>query len=391
MKIPAIIFASICFLHFSAAAQSEQDRNKLASFFHDQQYDEAIELLKNTAAEDSNKIDWISNMGYAQYMNDSKKAAEHYFQRAFEMDSSNVSAIQYLAALRFSSNRESAMDMTERLILLQPDKASWYRRLAELYNNGNMADSSFRYFNIAYAMNSRDPKNGWGLANFLLDAKKYGRADSIIQTALGYDSLSDLFLKLAVRSAYEQEKFEDAIVPGEKLILLGENSVNTMNKLALAYYNLKRYKDCIRVCQYLIDQGMTLESVFYYQAKALAKLNEYAESNDLLEICLSTALSNKAEIYLYNKASNYGSLKQYRKAIAYYDTAYYLFKNPVMKYNCGRIYETNLHDLTNAKKNYQLYLAKAKPETAEEKKAFAYVQSVWGKPKAKKAIPVSVH
>ena len=86
-------------------------------------------------------------------------------------------------------------------------------------------------------------------------------------------------------------------------------------------------------------------------------------------------------MYYYNLALNYESLKQYKKAVANYDTAYYLFKNPVMNYNSGRICETDLKNTPLAKKYYTAYLAKANPVEADEKKAYEYVKARWGKKK----------
>jgi hypothetical protein len=48
------------------------------------------------------------------------------------------------------------------------------------------------------------------------------------------------------------------------------------------------------------------------------------------------------------------------RSIAHYDTAYYLFKDPLTLYTCGRIAETELRDATLARRYYRRYLAVAK-------------------------------
>ncbi|HVW63289.1 MAG TPA: hypothetical protein VHC48_24730, partial [Puia sp.] len=82
--------------------------------------------------------------------------------------------------------------------------------------------------------------------------------------------------------------------------------------------------------------------------------------------------------YYNDLGSNDEELKDYKGAVAHYDTAYYLFREPLMLYNCGRISETMLHNRTMARKYFTLYLAKAHPVTAEEKKAYEYVRRHWG-------------
>lgn len=82
-------------------------------------------------------------------------------------------------------------------------------------------------------------------------------------------------------------------------------------------------------------------------------------------------------MYYYNLALNYESLKQYKKAVGNYDTAFYLFKNPVMNYNSVRICEINLKNTPLAQKYYTE--TKANPAEADEKKAYAYLKERWGK------------
>ena len=71
-------------------------------------------------------------------------------------------------------------------------------------------------------------------------------------------------------------------------------------------------------------------------------------------------------------------MKEYKQALQNIDTAYYLFKDPLTLYNCGRLAETGLHDLGLARRYYRRYLVLAQPKTAEEKRAYMYVKKRWG-------------
>jgi tetratricopeptide (TPR) repeat protein len=217
-----------------------------------------------------------------------------------------------------------------------------------------------------------------GLGNLLCDAKEYGRADSIVDLALARDSMNVSLLKLRVRSGYFQKDYSSVLAPGERLLKLNEPSVNSLEWLSLAYYNLKQYPDCIRVCEGMLDMGLELEAVYYYEALAEAKQRNYDSSNALLEKALVKAKSLTMEWYYDKLGDNFESLHNYKKAIAHYDTAYYLYKDPVALYTCGRIAESGLHNMTMARQYYRRYLAMAKPESPEEKKAYRYVKERWG-------------
>lgn len=380
MKI-TLLFLLICsmFIHSIHAQSSSIDKNKVMDFFQNQQFEEAISYISPAVAVDTLNIQLLGYLGYANYMNDNTKAAEKYYQGIFNIDSNNISAIQYLAIINKNESPDRALQFTRRLVNLQPNKAVNYRSMAELFRRKDKKDSALLYYNNAYQLSPNDYKNGVGLADILIGDKMFLKADSITQAGLEKDSINISFLKLRIRSAYEAEDYKTVFLPGERLIRLGEASLGSLTMVFLSYYKLKLYADCIRVCDFLLDNNFLAENIFFYKAKAWANLKELYKSNDLLKTCVGLAISKNAEMYYYNLALNYEALKQYKKAVANYDTAYYLFKNPVMNYNSGRICEINLKNTSLAKKYYIEYLAKANPIEADEKKAYAYVKEKWGK------------
>ncbi|HTB25224.1 MAG TPA: hypothetical protein VK711_07625 [Puia sp.] len=180
---------------------------------------------------------------------------------------------------------------------------------------------------------------------------------------------------MLVQSSYEAKNFAGIIPPGEKLIALGELPVPILSKVVFAYYSLKKYGDCILLCQLMDSNAIAQESTYYYESMSWAKLEKFALSNELLEKCLGYAVSKTAELYYYDLARNNESMKFYQKAISNYDTAYYLFKNPVMLYHAGRIYDEHLKNYKRAKSFYSKYLLAEHPETGEEKKLYRFVKS----------------
>jgi len=365
----------------STAQSSPVDKNKLMDFFQNQQFDEAINYMLPIETNDSTNIILLGYLGYAYYMNDNIALAKKYYQSIFNLDSTNVSALQYLTIFNKSENTDLAIAYTRRLISLQPNKAVHYRTMAELFRKINKRDSVFLYYKIAYNIAPKEYKNAVGFADILVDKEKFTSADSIIKAALLLDSNNIPLLKVSMRSFYNADDYKAVLAPGEKLIRLDEPALSSMTQLFLSYYTLKLYPDCIRVCDYLIAKGYLIENVLFYQAKSWAKLKDFNKSNELLNTCLSLAISKLAEMYHYSLGLNYEEMKQYKKAITNYDTAYYLFKNPVMNYNSGRIAETDLKNNSLAQKYYTEYLKKANPTEADEKKAYLYVKERWGKKK----------
>lgn len=349
-------------------------------YFQNQEFTEAIEYLSPALQADSGNEAVLGWAGYAYYMSDKSRAAGQCFRRMLSLDSAAVSALHYLVRLEQGEpGGGEALGYAQRLLRLQPARALWWRTVAECWRRKNKPDSALVYFDSAYAMAPGDMKTVAGLADVLIDKKENARADTIVDYALISDSLNVALLKLRVRSAYLAQDYAAVLTPGERLVRMEDPSVVSLTWLALSYYNLKQYPDCIRICDHMLGMGLELESVYYYEARAYAKLKDHPRSNELLRLALAKAISNTAEWYYDALGDNYEALKDYRQALASCDTSYYLFKDPVTLYNCGRICESELHNVALARQYYRRYLALAKPKTEQEKKAYAYVRERWGR------------
>jgi tetratricopeptide (TPR) repeat protein len=379
MKVPLTIFTAFVFLSNISHGQSGFSRDSLFTFFQSQDFDGAISYLQPVAAKDSLNVNILGYLGYSNYMIQKFDEAERYYLKVIRIDSVNIAALQYLGALN-GKNASVAIGYYQKLITLQPTKAIHYKNAAQSFMTVEQKDTAGRLYQQAYLLSPADARFGAPYASWLVRyAKNFSLADSIIRLGLEKDSLNEDFLTLAVMSAYEQKKYSEALEPGERYLRLGAiNSVTTATQIILSYYNLEKYDDCIAVCTNVINQGIVSEAVYYYEAKALAKQDNFEGSNALLDSCLKKAISKTAELYYYTKAQNNESMKKFSAAVKNYDTAYYLFRDPLMKYNAGRVYEVELKDEAQAKRNYSIYLKKGKPSSEEERKAYEYVRKQWG-------------
>jgi len=355
------------------------DKSKVMDYFQNQQFEEAISYLAPALGDDSANASVLGFLGYAYYMTDNARAAENCYERIFDLDSNNISAIHYLEVLNSHEDPEKALGFATRLADLQPGKSPWWRMKGELLRRLKQPDSAFSCLSRAYTLMPSDAKNSAAFAELLIERKSYPLADSILDVALAEDSLNFPLLKLRMRSAYLIRDYTSVLPLGERSMRLHLPDLNAQSWLALSYYNLKQYPDCIRACEFLLNNGYDAESIYYYESRALSKLGQFSESNALLGVCLKKAISNTADWYYNDLGDNYEGLKNFKMSLAAYDTAFYLFKEPIMLYNCGRIAETGLKNNALARKYYTRYLALAHPETPEEKKVYVYVKTRWNK------------
>ena len=192
-------------------------------------------------------------------------------------------------------------------------------------------------------------------------------------------------MNFAIRSSYEQNDYKTVASFSQRWLSVNRDEINlpTTIRLAIANYELKNYLTSYKVCDTVINQEFLDERILYYAARALTKLGQYRESNELLAQCLDLSISKTAENYFFQMGENFESLKQYKPAIAANDTAYYLFQSPLTLYNIGRLYETGLKNKTKAIEYYKRYLKKASPSSAQEKKVYAYLKEMLEEKKVK--------
>lgn len=354
------------------------DKEKVMDFFQDQQYDDALGYLSPVLQADSDNLPVLNYAGYAYYMNDNEPAAIACFRRMLHVDSNSITGLHYLVLLQQNDDVADALQYAMQLVRLQPKKAAWWRSAGELLEREKMPDSAMPYLWKAYSMAPADVKTVRALGELLTDKQDFPQADSILDAALATDSMNLSLLELRVKSAYFGKHYADALAPGERILRLNEPVVKALEWLSLSYFELKQYAECVRVCEGMQDMGLDVEAVYYYESRAQAKMGHYAESDSLLRKALGKAISKTAEWYYDDLGDNYESQKKYRQSVAHYDTAYYLFKDPLALYTCGRICESELHDMARARNYYRRYLAVAKPQRAEEKKVWRYVKRRWG-------------
>jgi tetratricopeptide (TPR) repeat protein len=373
MKFLFFILLSIASSSLIFAQDKVFEQTKVMAYFQNQEFEEAIRYLLPFSLQDTSNTQLLGYVAYAYHMSDQLKSAANYYEKILTIDSQNISANQNLANLYSNKNPDTTQFLTSRLIRLQPGKALHYRSMGNLYDRKKEKDSALKFYEAAYQISPDDPRNIASFADILLDVKNYNKADSIISLGLSHDSLYVPLLVSAIRLAYETENYEQTIVPGERLIRLGEVTLKPLTQLILSYYTLSRYQECIAVCNYLKQQEIITEAVNYYEAKAWAKLGKFDQSNELLRLCIESAISERAEMYYSALADNYETTGFYVKAIAHYDTAYYLFRDPVVKYNLGRIYETRMKNPMMANKYFKSYLSMADTSTRDEKKIYRYL------------------
>ncbi|PSL32047.1 tetratricopeptide repeat protein [Chitinophaga ginsengisoli] len=355
-------------------AQSTVNRNRVMEYLQDQQYDEAIAYLRPTV--DTTDARQVALLAYTYYQAGKIPETVNYYEKVLRLDSSHLTAHQCLAAISLQQDRPlTAMEHYKKVVALRPQSAVAWKQLSFTALAALQQDSGFVWLNKAYTLNPYDPRVVSRLAEEWIERKRFGAADTLINTFLATDSSSAIVLMTGARISYLMKDYQRTLTIGQKLKQLNILSSNTFIYVSAAAFNLKKYDDCIAVHEYLNARNASVENIIYYAAMACTQLKRYQDSNELLQTCITMARSASLENYYTGMSVNYEALGQYKPAIANLDTAYYLFHQPLKQYSIGRIYDAHLKNDAMATRYYKRYIQLYKGETQEEKEIYNYLKT----------------
>lgn len=359
----------------AGVAQDQLDKTLLMDYFQEQQYDKAILYLEETVK--PQEAYGLGLLAYAYYQNGQLPEAEKYYEQVLAKDSNHIQAHQNLGNIAKQRRQMmTAFGHFEKLIALRPNNAAYYKQLSRVCEDiAILQDTAFYFLQRAYQLNPKDVSVVSSLAAGLMTRKRNVEADSVLKTYYAMDSSQLSITALLVKLSFLEKKYAEAVKYGESLLSANIIDPMTCIYLAATYLQTKKYDSCIRVHDKMIGLvDAAPESVMYYAAVAYAALGKYDQSNQMYQACIDLAKSKNLDSYYAGMADNFEQMKQFRKAIAHYDTAYYLFKDPMRLYGIGRIYDQSLQDPLKAKRHYQQYLKLAKPESKNEVSIHAYVK-----------------
>lgn len=357
------------------SAQDKVDNDLLMDYLQDQQYESVIRYMEETVKpQHPNGLVILAN---AFYQNTQMGEAARTYRKILEIMPDHVTAHQQLGNIAVQQQQYSAaLPHFLQLTVLRPDNAACWKQLARACTNVvGMQDSASAYMQKAYAIQPNDPGVVGFLAEELMGKDEVELADSLLRQYYLNDSANININSLLVKSAYKLDRYDDAVRYGRQIMQQRAMAPLAYIYLAVTYYNLKAYDSCVSVHNFMMEfMKESPETLKFYAALSYGQLKQYDKSNALLLECISMAKSKSLDSYYAALAGNYEHMKNYRAAIAHYDTAYFLFKEPMRQYGIARIYDQHIQDPQKARKHYQLYLKGANPETKNETEIHTYVK-----------------
>jgi len=364
----------IC-LSVSSIGQNGYDRTQLSLLFQNQEFEKAIGYLQANSAI-GNNMQYNVDLGYAFFMSDQLEHSKKEFEAVYQRQPENRQANLYLAQI-FSLIKlpDSALFYYRNLTRLQPENYRFWQKSGQLFSDLNKFDSALIYIEKAYSLNRFSGRLIVQYTNQLIRHKQYDKAEALLNNFLANDSSNQDVAVKKIEVSFNKPDYATVIFWGERLWKDSVNLVMPYVNLAYSYLYTDSLDKCIMLCEWLMDNNKATQTVLYCAALAYSKKKEYKKSNELLDACLELSIQKDAVGYFNAKSDNFEAMKQYQKAISYYDTSYYFFQSPPDLYYKGRIYDKYLKNKAKARLYYQRFIDRRKnPRNSGEVKVFDYIR-----------------
>ncbi|MGC4231603.1 MAG: CDC27 family protein [Niabella sp.] len=370
-----LIISLLTFSTFNIAIAQGNSADSLQHYLQIQEYAKAVNWLKATEPDSYNK-EYLLNLGYCYYMNGDGKNALAVYQKLNEKEPDNLQTNLYLGIIYQRMKKYGqALQFYKNLTLIQPGQYKYWLYTASMFSILEMNDSAFAYTKKAYQISPQAPDAVLRYSSGLNLQKQRDKAIAVINSYLKTDSTNADVIARKINYSARDAKYKEVIFWGERLLKDSANEPLAYTDLAYAYLNTKQIDKCLSLCDWMELNNMKNESLTYCAAQCYAQKKNYTKSNLLLDECLQQNLVSTAVIYFRSKADNYEATKEYKKAIAQYDSSYFIFHHPTDLYYKARVYDIYLKNKTQAAVFYKKYVAeKQKPESPAEEQLFQYIR-----------------
>lgn len=365
----------LLFLTLNIASAQGNSTDSLQHYLQIQEYAKAVSWLKTVEPGSYNK-EYLLNLGYCYYMNGDGKNALAVYQKLNEKEPDNLQANLYLGIIYQKMKKYvQALQFYKNLTQIQPGQYKYWLYTASMFSILEMSDSAFAYTGKAYQISPQAPDAVLRYSSGLSLQKQRDKAIAVINSYLKTDSTNTDVIARKINYSARDAKYKEVIFWGEQLLKDSATEPLAYTDLAYAYLNTKQIDKCLSLCDWMELNNMKNESLTYCAAQCYAQQKNYTKSNLLLDECLQQNLVSTAVIYFRSKADNYEATKEYKKAIAQYDSSYFIFHHPTDLYYKARVYDMYLKDKTQATVFYKKYVAeKQKPESPAEEQLFQYIR-----------------
>jgi len=360
-----------CTAYTASAQQTNKvDDALLMEYYQGQRYVEAADYLKKNFPEPVTDLKVLSRLAYASQMANKLPEAEGYYQRAYSMDTTNQNMLFNMAGINVRrGNMAKAEQYYKTIILKDTANIAVYAHLGSIAEGRHDTVNAILYFDKANKLNPFDTDVASELGDYYTSLQRYDEALKVLSKAAESDPENVVVLFSMMKLSYGEKKWNETVEACKKLVNLGFTNGELLNKLGIAYYNLKNYACGAETFASLHGTEQT-EYTFYYAALCYKGLNDQKRCIYFFNQSIFQGISPNISTYYGEIAASDEKLGRHKKAALAYQKALQFSESPILYYLLANLYDTKLKDKRNARIYYKKYLASSPPERQQTYIAF---------------------
>jgi tetratricopeptide (TPR) repeat protein len=350
------IITSFCLTAFAQQTPKTDDA-LLLDYYQTQRFAEAAVYLKKTYPEPVYDIKVLAKLAYTSQMAGKLIDAENYYQRIYDIDSTNTAVLFNLGSINLRrGNNLKAEIYYQKIVQKDTTNFNIYKQLAKISLDKGELPAMLNYLQKANRLNPAEPDVAADLSDMYLNFKQYTQAEKVLNQAIIEDPENAVLLQSLLKLDCSQNKWEAAKNTCFKLMQLGDHSGYVLTKLGTAYYNLKDY-ECSAATLANINELEQGETSYYMAGLAYKALKDQPMAIENLKKAIDAGVSPNIATYYGEIADSYDALKKYKKAMQAYQKALQFNDNSTLYYLLANLYDSKLKNRKNAVIYYKKYIA----------------------------------
>jgi len=353
--IPLIFMCSL------ALAQQDSDENsvpeEIDKFIQLYQFSKALTLLN--AIDDSLSLEVLKRKGTCYHLLGNYDDAIKAYEKIVEIDSMNNGALNALGQL-YTKQKQfgGAIICYTKLIAMDSINSYYYKQFGIVGLQASIPGVAFQNFAKALALNPGDIESCGHLADMLIKGDRPDLAEKYLRKTLAITSSSPLTLLLA-KAQMGEKKYNAAMNTIEPFLIRGDTTLEYGRIMSICLFQLKKYEDAIPWMDYLLDNDMRAEWIYYHLGISYQNLNKHTIAIDYFNKAVKEGISDAIGDYYVQLAWSYEAINSYKLAVKYYKAAYEESKDNLLLYQLGRSYDVYFKDTAKAIEYYKKYLKSA--------------------------------
>ena len=349
-----IAITIFCIWHL-IPADAQIDFYTADSLLNNQEYLEAIDVLKVLEAGDSTRTDIKIQLAEAYYHTGDLTQSKHYYHQAENTDNAHVlSRLAYI--YESEQNAPKALKYYLALSEIYPQNTTYLRKIAALYFDNNETGEAIQYYQEAIRTQPRDILSIKGLSDIYFLTDSLSQADSLVQSGLDIDSLHAGLHFLKARIQYRNNQYAGVVNTLEKMMGRVDLPLFYNNLLGYSYVQVDSVDKAIFHLTLSLHAQPHSETSHYFMGWAYEKKNDMERAKYYYHKAIESGLSKKMPLYHQALARIFTHEHQYSKAIEQYEHSLRYEKNALTYMYMGIAAENAYTDKKVAVRYYQLFL-----------------------------------